>query len=69
MTYLGGRFVGPSLGSASIHAGVVASVIGLGLITGFMLLYYNRAGINAFVSVVANLLLLARADGVLRRRV
>ena len=58
MTYLGGRFVGPSLGSASIHAGVVASLAGLALIAGFMLLYYNRAGINALVSVVVNLLLL-----------
>ena len=58
MTYLGGRFVGPSLGSASIHAGVVASLAGLALIAAFMLLYYNRAGINALVSVVVNLLLL-----------
>jgi protein-export membrane protein SecD/preprotein translocase SecF subunit len=58
MTYLGGRFVGPSLGSAAIHAGVVASLAGLALIAAFMLLYYNRAGINALVSVVANLFLL-----------
>ncbi len=58
MTYLGGRFVGPSLGSASIHAGVVASLAGLALIAAFMLLYYNRAGINALVSVAVNLLLL-----------
>jgi protein-export membrane protein SecD/preprotein translocase SecF subunit len=58
MTYLGGRLVGPSLGSASIHAGVVASVAGLSLIAAFMLLYYNRAGINALVSVAVNLLLL-----------
>ena len=58
MTYLGGRFVGPSLGSASIQAGAVASLAGLGFITSFMLLYYNRAGINAFISIVANLLLL-----------
>ena len=58
MTYLGGRFVGPSLGSASVHAGVVASVSGLVLIAAFMLVYYNRAGLNAVVSVVVNLLLL-----------
>ncbi len=58
MTYLGGRFVGPSLGSASIHAGVVASLAGLALIAAFLLLYYNRAGINAVVSVGVNLLLL-----------
>jgi protein-export membrane protein SecD/preprotein translocase SecF subunit len=58
MTYLGSTFVGPSLGAASIQAGVGASLAGLGFITGFMLLYYNRAGINAFVSVAANLLIL-----------
>ncbi|MEP6918580.1 MAG: protein translocase subunit SecD, partial [Acidobacteriota bacterium] len=58
MTYLGGRLIGPSLGLASIRAGVVASVAGLGLIAAFLLLYYNRAGINALVSVVVNLLLL-----------
>jgi protein-export membrane protein SecD/preprotein translocase SecF subunit len=58
MTYLGGRLVGPSLGSAAIHAGIVASLAGLALIAAFMLLYYNRAGINALVSVVVNLLLL-----------
>ena len=58
LTYLGGGYVGPSLGSAAIHSGVVASLAGLGLIAGFMLLYYNRAGVNAVVSVVVNLLLL-----------
>jgi protein-export membrane protein SecD/preprotein translocase SecF subunit len=58
MTYLGGRFVGPSLGSASIHSGVVASLAGLAFIAAFMLLYYNRAGINALLSVVVNLLLM-----------
>jgi len=58
MTYLGGGFVGPSLGSASVRAGVAASLGGLVLIAAFMLLYYNRAGTNAIVSVVVNLLLL-----------
>jgi protein-export membrane protein SecD/preprotein translocase SecF subunit len=58
MTYLGGRFVGPSLGTASIVAGITASLTGLALIAVFMLVYYNRAGINAIFSVVANLFLL-----------
>jgi preprotein translocase subunit SecD len=58
MTYLGGRFVGPSLGTASIVAGITASLTGLALIAVFMLVYYNRAGINAILSVVANLFLL-----------
>ena len=58
MTYLGGRFVGPSLGSSSIHAGVVASLAGLALIAAFMLMYYGRTGLNAVSSVGVNLLLL-----------
>jgi protein-export membrane protein SecD/preprotein translocase SecF subunit len=58
MTYLGGGYVGPSLGSASVQAGIVASLAGLALVGAFMLLYYNRAGINAIVSVAVNLLLL-----------
>jgi protein-export membrane protein SecD/preprotein translocase SecF subunit len=58
MTYLGGGFVGPSLGSASVRAGLAASLAGLVLIAAFMLVYYNRAGTNAIVSVVVNLLLL-----------
>ena len=58
MTYLGGRLVGPSLGSASIQAGVVASVAGLALTGAFMLLYYHRIGLNAVISVAVNLLLL-----------
>jgi protein-export membrane protein SecD/preprotein translocase SecF subunit len=58
MTYLGGGFVGPSLGSASIRAGVFASLAGLALVAAFMLVYYSRAGTNAIVSVAANLLLL-----------
>jgi protein-export membrane protein SecD/preprotein translocase SecF subunit len=58
MTYLGGRLVGPTLGSAAVHAGVIASLAGLALVAALMLAYYSRAGINALVSVVVNLLLL-----------
>jgi SecD/SecF fusion protein len=58
MTYLGGQYVGPMLGMASIRAGLGASLAGLGLVAAFMLVYYRRAGVNAVLSVVANLLLL-----------
>lgn len=58
MTYLGGQYVGASLGSAAVHSGVVASLAGLLLVALFMLLYYHRAGMNALASVVVNLLLL-----------
>jgi preprotein translocase subunit SecD len=58
MTYEQENSVGPSLGADSIRAGVIASVTGLGLVTLFMLLYYRFSGINAFVSVVLNLVIL-----------
>ncbi len=52
------REVGPTLGEASVRAGVTASVVGLVLVTLFMLMYYRLAGINAFVSISLNLLIL-----------
>jgi preprotein translocase subunit SecD len=52
------REVGPTLGQDSVRAGVTASVVGLVLVTFFMLLYYKMAGINAFVSVALNLIIL-----------
>ena len=58
MTYLGGQYVGPTLGLQSIQAGIEASLAGLLLVAAFMLVYYNRAGMNAVLSIVANLLVL-----------
>jgi preprotein translocase subunit SecD len=58
LTYLDQREVGPTLGKDSVRAGILASVIGLGLVTVFMLVYYRLAGINAFVSIVLNLVIL-----------
>ena len=58
LTYLEKREVGPSLGQDSVRAGVTASIAGLALVTIFMLFYYRLAGINAFVSVGLNLIIL-----------
>jgi SecD/SecF fusion protein len=58
MTFLGGEYVGPTLGASSGRAGLAASVGGLILVAAFMLLYYRRAGVNAVLSVVANLAVL-----------
>lgn len=58
MTYIAENQVGPSLGSDSIREGIVASITGLGLVTLFMLVYYRLAGINAFVSIALNLVIL-----------
>jgi SecD/SecF fusion protein len=54
MTFLGGEYVGPTLGASAGHAGLGASVGGLVLVAAFMLVYYRRAGVNAVLSVVAN---------------
>jgi preprotein translocase subunit SecD len=58
LTYLEERTVGPSLGADSIRAGVLSAAGGLLLVTLFMLLYYKAAGINALVSIAANLIIL-----------
>jgi preprotein translocase subunit SecD len=56
--YLGQFSVGATLGRDSIRAGVAASLAGLVLVTAFMLAYYRAMGVNAFVSIVLNLLVL-----------
>jgi len=61
LTPLGSEYVGPSLGSSSVRAGLVASLGGLAFVAVFMLVYYRRAGINAVVSVIVNLAVLAGA--------
>jgi preprotein translocase subunit SecD len=58
LTYLEQREVGPTLGADSVRAGVTASLVGLVLVTLFMLFYYRLSGINAFVSVSLNLIIL-----------
>jgi preprotein translocase subunit SecD len=58
LTYQSQYAIGPTLGQDSVKAGVMASAIGLGLVTLFMLAYYRLAGINAFVSVALNLIIL-----------
>ncbi len=59
--YLEERIVGPSLGADSIRQGFLASVFSLIVVMVIMLLYYKRAGINASVALVLNLVLLLAA--------
>jgi len=47
--------IGASLGQDAISQGIKASVIGIGLVMAFMLLYYRRAGLNAVVSQILHL--------------
>lgn len=58
LTYLEERTVGPTLGQDSIRAGVMASVVGLGLVVLFMLGYYRLSGMNAIIAMALNLLIL-----------
>ncbi len=58
LEYVEERTIGASLVAASVRAGVLASLGGLGLVLLFMLGYYRLAGVNALVSVVLNLLIL-----------
>jgi preprotein translocase subunit SecD len=58
LTYLQEQVVGPSLGADSIRSGVVASLVGLLLVVGFMLVYYKLSGINAVVALLFNLVIL-----------
>jgi len=58
LTTLEERTVGPSLGRDSIHAGVLASIIGFIALIVAMIVYYRGAGINAVVALLLNLIIL-----------
>jgi preprotein translocase subunit SecD len=58
LTYLAENTVGPSLGADSIRDGLIASLVGLLLVVGFMLIYYKLSGVNAVVALIFNLVIL-----------
>jgi len=58
LTYLQQHEIGASLGADSIRSGVTASLVGLLLVVGFMLIYYKLSGVNAVVALVFNLVIL-----------
>jgi preprotein translocase subunit SecD len=58
ISFLETRTVGPSLGAASIHQGIIAAVAGLLAVMIFMLVYYRGAGVNADLALMLNLLIL-----------
>jgi preprotein translocase subunit SecD len=61
IVYLEERTVGPSLGADSIHDGLLAGVVGVGVVVLVMLVYYKRAGINATVALILNAIILLAA--------
>jgi preprotein translocase subunit SecD len=52
------RSVGPSLGEASIRAGLISVVVGLLLVVLFMIMYYRTAGVVADVALLLNVILI-----------
>ena len=50
--------MGPSLGAASIHQGVIAAIAGMVAVMIFMLVYYRGAGMNADLALLLNLVIL-----------
>jgi preprotein translocase subunit SecD len=59
--YLEERTVGPSLGSDSIKAGMLAGVAGVIAVVLVMLVYYKRSGINATLALILNAVILIAA--------
>ncbi len=58
ITTLEERTVGPSLGRDSITKGLLAGMVGTGLVVLYMLLIYNLSGFNAVTALALNVLLL-----------
>jgi preprotein translocase subunit SecD len=61
IVYLEERTVGPSLGADSIHDGLLAGVVGVGVVVLVMLVYYKRAGVNATLALILNAIILLAA--------
>ncbi|HEX3537782.1 MAG TPA: protein translocase subunit SecD [Stellaceae bacterium] len=61
ITILEERTVGPDLGADSIHAGAVASIVGVLLVIVFMVLFYGLFGIFADIALMFNLCLMLAA--------
>ena len=52
------RSIGPDLGKDSIHRGVIASAVSIGLVIIFMLVTYGRFGVYANIALVVNAFLI-----------
>jgi SecD/SecF fusion protein len=50
------RVIGPSIGADNLHKGIRSGIIGLVVVTGFMLVYYAISGSIADVALLLNLL-------------
>nr|WP_316653948.1 protein translocase subunit SecDF [uncultured Gellertiella sp.] len=58
LTVVEERTVGPSLGADSIHAGILAGIIGAVAVVAFMLFFYGFLGLIANVALAANVIMI-----------
>ncbi len=58
ISFLEERTVGPGLGQDSIDAGRIASIVGMILVVGFMVLSYGRFGMMANAALIINIMLI-----------
>jgi preprotein translocase subunit SecD len=56
--YLEERTIGPSLGADSVRQGLLAGLVAILLIMGFMVFYYRFSGVNAVVALILNVIIL-----------
>jgi len=61
LTVLEERTVGPGLGADSIHAGALASVVGVVLVVVFMIVFYGLFGVFADIALFFNLCIMMAA--------
>jgi protein-export membrane protein SecD len=61
LTVLEERTVGPDLGADSIHAGALASVVGVALVIVFMIVFYGLFGLFADIALFFNLCIMLAA--------
>ncbi len=50
--------IGPSLGRRSINHGMVAAIVGIGLVAAFMIIYYGVGGILAILALAFDMLII-----------
>ncbi|HEY1504682.1 MAG TPA: protein translocase subunit SecD [Stellaceae bacterium] len=61
LTVLEERTVGPGLGADSIHAGALASIVGVVLVVAFMIVFYGLFGVFADIALFFNLCIMMAA--------
>ena len=56
--YLEERTIGPSLGADSVRQGMMAGLVAIILVMGFMVFFYKLSGLNAVAALIMNIIIL-----------